>query len=223
MADMKIDYDLQLFGDEGGEVDGSGAEAAAADSGSGEQDALAGAAPSEENQESKDAGGAEKPGTILGGKEDQTAWDFRSVVPEGMAYDEASASAYAAIAKEAGLTGAQAQKIAAYGMKYAQEGIAAMTRALAEERNGWATAARTELGANFDATVQAAGTGIEAVEKVCPGLRQALNETGAGNRIELIRAFAMIGNLVGEDNFRGFGAAAENKSVRYPNTNFSDY
>ena len=44
-----------------------------------------------------------------------------------------------------------------------------------------------------------AGAGIEAVEKAVPGIRQALNETGAGNRIEVIRAFEMLGKLVQAD------------------------
>ena len=206
-------FDLKLFGDEGGGLDDGGTEAPV---GGGEQ-----AAEAAEAEKQETAG--DKPGTILGGTEEETAWDFRGLVPEGMAYDEQAASAYAAVAKEAGLTGAQAQKLASYGMKYAQEGIAAMTRAYAEEVSGWAASAKSELGASFDSTVKTAGTGIEAMEKSIPGLRQALNETGAGNRVELIRAFALIGNLVGEDNFRGFGAATEAKSARYPNTNFENY
>jgi hypothetical protein len=44
-----------------------------------------------------------------------------------------------------------------------------------------------------------AGAGIEAVEKVVPNIRQALNETGAGNRIEIIRAMEMLGQLVQAD------------------------
>ena len=223
MQENDLCFDLQLFADEGGAEDGSaGAEAGAAevaDSGQGETE---GAKAPDGNQESK--AGAEKTGTILGGTEDEAAWDFSGVVPEGMAYDKEAAAAFAAVAKEAGLTGAQAQTIAGYGMKYAQEGMNAMARAYAEQIDGWGKSARTELGASFDSTVQAAGTGIEALENLIPGVRQALNETGAGNRVELIRAFALIGNLVGEDTFKGFGSAAGAKaSARYPNTNFEDY
>lgn len=216
--------DLQLFGEEGGGVDGGGTETAAGESGGGGQELPGGEAQAAESGNDKqDAGGAEKAGTILGGTEEEAAWDFRGMVPEGMEYDEAAASAFAAVAKEAGLTGAQAQKLAGYGMRYAQEGMAAMARSWAEEVNGWAESAKTELGAKFDATVKSAGTGIEAVEKIIPGIRKALDETGAGNRVELIQAFALIGNLVGEDNFRGFGAEAAAKSSRYPNTDFSNY
>lgn len=217
-------FDLQLFGDEGGGDDGGAAADNPAEAGKGEPAAASGAeAPAGAPAQGGENPAEEKPGTILGGKEEEAAWDFRGLVPEGMAYDEAAASAYAAVAKEAGISGAQAQKLAAYGMKYAQESVNAMIRARAEEINGWAASAKTELGTQFDSTVQAAGTGIEAVEKIIPGIRQALNETGAGNRVELIRAFALIGNLVGEDNFRGFGSAAGTKSTLYPNTDFSKY
>lgn len=223
MTNNEFVLDLQLFGDEGGESDGGGAEALSQAGSGGVQETPAGAAPTEENPGGKEAAGAEKPGTILGGKEEEAAWDFRGLVPEGMAYDEAAASAYAAVAKEAGLSGAQAQKLAAYGMKYAQDGMAAMARAYAEEVNGWGNAAKAELGASFDATVRQAGTALEALEAISPGIRQALNETGAGNRVELIRVFAAIGGLVGEDNFRGFGAGSAAKSARYENTDFSKY
>lgn len=222
MADF--DLDLQLFGEEGGGADGGGVETTSA-AGSEQADVDAGQAQNDNagTAEKQETAGGEKPGTLLGGHEEEAAWDFRGMVPEGMAYDEQAASAYAAVAKEAGLTGAQAQKLAAYGMKYAQEGIAAMTRAYAEEVQGWANTTRAELGSNFDATVQRAGAGIEALENVVPGIRQALNETGAGNRIEFVKAFALIGELVGEDNFRGFGSAAGVKSSHYPNTDFSSY
>jgi len=206
-------FDLQLFADEGGAAESAGAvEAPAA-----EAAAVESAAPVAEAQP------AEQQATLLGGAEDAAAWDFRGLVPEGMAYDEQSASAFSAVAREAGLTGAQAQKLAAYGMQYAREGITAMQQAYAQQISGWGEATKQELGAEFDATVRRAGTGIEAIERSIPGLRQALNETGAGNRIELVKAFALVGQLVGEGDFKGFGAAPAASTTKYPNTNFDNY
>jgi hypothetical protein len=218
---MFINYDLQLFGEEGGADNAGAAEAPAADNVGGGEPAAPAMDGGENTQDKPEAN--DKPGTLLGGKEEEAAWDFRGVVPEGMQYDEASASAYSAIAKEAGLTGEQAQKLAAYGMQYAKDGIAAMQKAYEATVSGWAETAKTELGSEFDATVKRAGTGIEALERSVPGLRAALNETGAGNRVELVRAFALIGELVGEDTFRGFGAAGGKSSPLYPNTNFNEY
>ena len=218
MADF---FDLQLFGEEGDVDAGGDNPAAGGEAQGGEQPASADPAAADGN-----TGGEKQPeaaGTILGGKGEEAGWDFREAVPEGMEYDEGAASAFASVAKEAGLTGAQAKTIAAYGMKYAQEGMNAMARAWAEEVTGWAATTKNELGTNFEATVHKAGAGIEALEKAVPGIRAALNETGAGNRIEFVRAFAMIGELVGEDTFKGFGTAAATKSALYPNTDFDKY
>ena len=208
--------DLQLFADEGG-ADAGAVEAPAAEA------ATVGESAPVEAAAEQPAAEQQQGSTLLGGTESEAAWDFRSVVPEGMQYDEASASAYSAIAKEIGLTGEQAQKLAAYGMQYAHDGISAMREAQAQQIAGWAEQTKKELGSEFDATVRRAGTGIEAIERSIPGIRQALNETGAGNRIELVRAFALVGQLVGEDNFRGFGTAAAATTTKYPNTNFNNY
>ncbi len=209
--------DLQLFADEGG-ADAGAVEAPAAEAAT-----VGESAPVEAAAEQPAAAEQQQGSTLLGGTESEAAWDFRSVVPEGMQYDEASASAYSAIAKEVGLTGEQAQKLAAYGMQYARDGISAMREAQAQQIAGWAEQTKKELGSEFDATVRRAGTGIEAIERSVPGLRQALNESGAGNRIELVRAFALVGQLVGEDYLRGFGTAAAATATKYPNTNFDNY
>jgi hypothetical protein len=68
-----------------------------------------------------------------------------------------------------------------------------------------------------------AGAGIEAVEKVAPGIRQALNETGAGNRIEVIKAFEMLGQLVQADpgkmvNAGGTMDQPKGATTWYPNS-----
>jgi hypothetical protein len=79
------------------------------------------------------------------------------------------------------------------------------------------------MGANFDSIMSTAGAGIEAVEKVVPGIRQALNETGAGNRIEVIKAFEMLGQLVQADpgkmvNAGGTVDQPKGATTWYPNS-----
>ena len=58
-----------------------------------------------------------------------------------------------------------------------------------------------------------------------PGIREALNVTGAGNRIEFIRAFELLGKLVQEDPGKGNAGNAVKDifAQRYPNTDFSKY
>ena len=49
-----------------------------------------------------------------------------------------------------------------------------------------------------------------------------LNETGAGNRVEMIRLMAAIGDLIGEDGGDRNGSGGTEKSI-YPNTDFKKY
>ena len=108
-------------------------------------------------------------------------------------------------------------------MNYMQEAVAAFERQITGTIEQWGTEAKEELGADFAATTQKAAVGIEAIEKKVPNLRQALNETGAGNRIEIIRALAMVGELFGEDKDRLAGSTAPAEKNIYPNTDFSAY
>jgi hypothetical protein len=78
------------------------------------------------------------------------------------------------------------------------------------------------MGADFEKTMTTAGAGIEDVEKVVPGIRKALNETGAGNRIEVIRAFEMLGQLVQADPGKMVNAGGTMEQAKpqtwYPNS-----
>lgn len=181
------------------------------------------AAGKDEPQKKED--GTQKAGeTILGKKAEGSAEiDFKSIVPEGMVYDEKQAKDFAAIGKQAGLSNEQMSQLAAYGMNYANETAKAIKEAYVQQVEDWGKQAKEELGNDFDATINTCGKGIEALEKKIPNIRQALNETGAGNRIEVIRAMALIGELVSEDSFRGFGTPSSGQANIYDKTNFDAY
>lgn len=170
-------------------------------------------------------------GTMLGGQPQQQpaptgapeAYDFAATIPEGVEMDEQITKEFSDLSRSMNLTNEQANQMAAYGIKYAQQVADAVRGQLNEQVSQWGEAARAEMGANFNAVMSKAGAGIEAVEKVVPGIRQALNETGAGNRIEVIRAFEMLGGLVQADpgklvNVTGTGATKEDETW-YPNSN----
>lgn len=221
-------FDLQRFAEEsdGGDGGAGAAEPAASDpNGAGDGGGDGGAKP-----ENPDAG-ADGRKTILGGdgenpKEQSAgvpeAYDFKGIVPEGMDYDEQSAAAFGEIAKKAGLSQEQASTIAAYGMQYMQQGVDAAVQAIRETQEGWAQEARTQLGGQFDATVAKAAAARNALAEKIPGLTAMLNETGAGNRIEMIRLMAAFGDLIGEDGGDRSGGAGVEKSI-YPNTDFRKY
>ena len=169
--------------------------------------------------------------TILGGdgKNDPAkpagvpdTYDFKGVVPDGMDYDEASAAAFGEIAKKAGLSQEQASTIAAYGMQYMQQGADAALKAVYDTQAAWADEARTQLGGEFDATVAKAAAARDALAAKVPGFTAMLNETGAGNRVEMIRLMAVIGDLIGEDGGDRNGSGGMEKSI-YGNTDFSKY
>lgn len=221
-------FDLQRFAEEsdGGDGGAGAAEPAASDpNGAGDGGGDGGAKP-----ENTDAG-ADGRKTILGGDGENPpeqsagvpeAYDFKGIVPEGMDYDEQSAAAFGEIAKKAGLSQEQASTIAAYGMQYMQQGVDAAVQAIRETQEGWAQEARTQLGGQFEATVAKAAAARNALAEKIPGLTAMLNETGAGNRIEMIRLMAAFGDLVGEDGGDRSGGAGVEKSI-YPNTDFKKY
>lgn len=176
-------------------------------------------------------GGKPDGNTILGGdgKNDPAkpagvpeTYDFKGVVPEGMDYDEASAAAFGEIAKKAGLSQEQASAIAAYGMQYMQQGVDTAMQAVHATQAAWADEARTQLGGEFDATVAKAAAARDALAAKVPGFTAMLNETGAGNRVEMIRLMAAIGDLIGEDGGERNGSGGVEKSI-YPNTDFNKY
>lgn len=177
-------------------------------------------------------------GTILGGAQGTApentagqdaapqvpeAYDFKDIIPEGMEYSEEHAAAFSAIAKDCKLTQEQAAKVAAYGMQYAREGVAMAEQAQQARIAGWGEAAKKELGAEFDHTTAMAARGIRALETKVPGIKEMLNETGAGNRIEMIKILAELGQLTGDDAGHTGGAAGAGGSNVYGKTNFNKY
>jgi hypothetical protein len=219
--DSKYNFDLQLFAD--GEPAGDNVPAG------GEP------APNTPNNPDNAAGA----GTILGGAGAEPtnnpttnnagqpagvpdAYDFSGIVPEGMEYNQQAAQEYGAIARECGLTQEQASKIATYGMQFMQNGVNAAIQQITATYAKWGEDAKAQLGADYDKTVAQAEVGINRLESDIPGLRQVFNETGAGNRIEMIKLMAAIGDLVCEDNDHGVPGYGGEKSL-YPNTNFGQY
>lgn len=224
-------FDLQRFAGDGTDSGSDGAAGATdtppdADDAGGE----GGKGEPPENNAGRESG---KPdgNTILGGdgKNDPAkpagvpeTYDFKGIVPDGMDYDEASAAAFGEVAKKAGLSQEQASAIAAYGMQYMQQGVDVALKAIYDTQAAWADEARTQLGGEFDATVAKAAAARDALAAKVPGFTAMLNETGAGNRVEMIRLMAAIGDLIGEDGGDRNGSGGTEKSI-YPNTDFKKY
>lgn len=155
------------------------------------------------------------------GTEPPATYDFSGVVPEGLEYDAERAGQFGALARECGLSQEQASKLASYGMQYMQAGQQAVADGIRQTMDGWAQEARQQLGGQFDDITAKAVVGLNAAEHKIPGLRQMMNLTGAGNRVEMIQLMAEFGKLVGEDPGH-MGEGAREKTL-YPNTDFSRY
>lgn len=155
------------------------------------------------------------------GTEPPATYDFSGVVPEGLEYDAERAGQFGALARECGLSQEQASKLASYGMQYMQAGQQAVADGIRQTMDGWAQEARQQLGGQFDDITAKAAVGLNAAERKIPGLRQMMNLTGAGNRVEMIQLMAEFGKLVGEDPGH-MGEGAHEKTL-YPNTDFSRY
>lgn len=221
METQPFRFDLQLFADgveaqeTGAETQGQGGE------GQGGEAQTGGTILGNTGQEQ--TGNA--PDSSQGGAQEAQApeaYDFTSVVPEGQEYDAQRAQEFGAIARECGLTQEQASKVAAYGMQYMQQGVAAAMQEIQATYTRWGEEAKSQLGADFDKTVAKAAVGIDRLSQKIPGLRQMFNETGVGNRIEMIKFMAEIGEMVGEDGGHGVPGYGGGKSL-YPNTNFGQY
>ena len=208
--------DLQLFAEEGGEPEvnppAGGEPAPAEDTNGGTILGSAGNEPAPANN----------PATNDNSQGAPDVYDFSALVPDGMEYDQQAAKEYGAIARECGLSQEQASKIAQYGMQFMQNGVQAAMAQITATQQKWGEDAKAQLGADFDKTVARAAVGINRLSQNIPGIREVLNETGAGNRIEMIQLMAAIGDLLGEDNGHGVPGYGGEKSL-YPNTNFGQY
>ena len=181
----------------------------------------------------KPAETTEPAGTLAGSAGEQNeetpttpeAYDFTQSLPEGMELDQQAANEFSNIARGMNLTNDQANQLAKYGMSYAQNMAETLAQQQIEEQQAWAEETKKVLGAKYNEEISYVGTALNKLEPLVPGLRQALNIGGIGNRVEIVKALAAVGRMVAEDS--GHAAtdtsAGASHSSRYPNTNFESY
>lgn len=151
------------------------------------------------------------------------SYDFKSIIPEGVEYDEKAAGEFGAIAKELNLTQEQANKLATYGMGWMQGNVNAVQAAMTQRVAGWATEAKTALGGDYNDTVSKAVSVADVVERQVPGFKAMLNETGAGNRVELIKVMAHFSQFIRQDGGHGGSAMNGSAGSMYDHTDFTKY
>jgi hypothetical protein len=128
--------------------------------------------------------------------------------PEGFEkLDPDAVAAATPVFKELNLTNEQANKLMPVAGEFAKKIIAERDQQLLGEvaatRKNWLEEAKADPevgGANWDTSLEAAAKAMDSLgfPKGSP-LRNYLNESGAGNHVEMIRLMAKVGKAIGED------------------------
>lgn len=154
-------------------------------------------------------------------------YDFKALVPEGFEFSQEESDKFVNVIRDMNLTSEQANEIVKYGMGWGQQ----IANSIVEEFNNtvkqWGEDAKKQLGSDYDKTMAQCGAGIEYLRKVMPNIDEAISMTGAGNRVEFIKLFAMFGEMISSDpgklgSLTGQPAQPVEQKL-YPNTDWSKY
>ena len=155
-------------------------------------------------------------------------YDFSGVqMPEGYALSEEESKQFVDVIKDMGLNNEQAGALVKYGTEYGKRLVDAVVKEHDDMIKEWGEKAKTELGADLQKHLSYAAVARDKF----PGLKEALDESGAGNRVEVIKAMAKLGESLSSDPGMVPNAGTQRTNVDpmndakslYPNTDFSKY
>ena len=159
---------------------------------------------------------------------DPVTYEFSKVqMPEGYTLSEEESKQFVDVIKDMGLNNEQAGAIVKYGTEYGKRLVDAVVKDHDDMIKEWGEKAKTELGADLQKHLSYAAVARDKF----PGLKEALDETGAGNRVEVIKAMSKLGELLASDPGMVPNAGTQRSNVDpmndaktlYPNTDFSRY
>jgi hypothetical protein len=127
----------------------------------------------------------------------------RPKLPDGMPYDEALEAAALPIAHKLGLTPPQLQGLVDFIAIHRAGETEQVLGAWQAETEAASEALRKEWGANYDRQLSLAARTAKRVGG--DELMTALNDSGFGNNPHLVRAFAKVAGLIGEDTMKSDG------------------
>ena len=155
-------------------------------------------------------------------------YDFSGVqLPEGYTLSEDESKQFVDVIKDMGLNNEQAGALVKYGTEYGKRLVDAVVKEHDDMIKEWGEKAKTELGADLQKHLSYAAVARDKF----PGLKEALDESGAGNRVEVIKAMAKLGEYLSSDPGMVPNAGTQRTNVDpmndaktlYPNTDFSKY
>lgn len=153
---------------------------------------------------------------------------YELTLPEGMALDADLLGEVTPVFKEIGLTNEAANKLMPFAAKLLEKSRTPfetqMLEAISAQRKAWLDEAKSAEdigGPKWDATLGVAAKGLDAMGfKAGTQFRALLNDSGLGNHPDMIRAFAKLGELAGEEGDfarADAGAPVDALSEMYPN------
>lgn len=170
-------------------------------------------------------GAQQQPGTVQ--------YSFAGVeMPQGYELSGEEADRFVDTIKGMNLSNEQARTLAKYGTEYASRVVQGVEQMRAQEIAKWGDDAKQALGADLGKVQGLCDTACRRLEAMYPncGIREALEVTGAGNQLAIVRAFAKLGELLGEDpgmgtqaNAQGLNNAKSIAATMYPKTDWSRY
>lgn len=164
-------------------------------------------------------------GTLLSGAGKATGapdtYDFTPSLPDGMELDQDTANSFGELARGMNLTNDQANELAQFGYEWAGKVGEAYQKAQQEEADANAAQAMKELGKDFEPTVARAGVLMNYLERQIPGIRDSFAGSAVFSSLPMLKAFALLGDLISEDGgIKTNTAAATKEDNPYPNTDW---
>lgn len=124
----------------------------------------------------------------------------RPKLPEGVTWDEAFEKAALPVAHSLGLTPQQLQGLAEFYAGHQSQSHQSASRSRFDEQTMAIDALKSDWGAGYDTKIAQAARAARYFGGET--LLSFLNDSGAGNNPDLVRAFAKIGALLSEDNLK---------------------
>ena len=187
------------------------------------------------DQNANDQG--KKDGSLMGGKDDQgntnqgttdsvEYTDF--TLPEGFSMNEALMEKFLPLAQKNKLTQEDAQSLIDMQVSHITEINKALDDDAAALQNKWQQQIKDhpELGGNnLNGNLTLVSQFIDKFsgsEKLAAGVRKAMDETGAGNRVEVLEFLVSLAKKTGEGKFVTGqpGATGDGLKNRYPNSDY---
>ncbi|SKA37770.1 hypothetical protein SAMN02745126_05953 [Enhydrobacter aerosaccus] len=130
-------------------------------------------------------------------------------LPEGVSVDADSLSTATELFRASALNQEQAQKFIDLAVSREQAAVQKGVQAFVDLQNKWVSEIKADPDIGGDKLTASLASAARAIDRLgVPGLREALNLTGAGNHPAVVKAFVRLGQMVSEDRFAPGNSAA---------------